>query len=122
MSSGKRRTPASELAKAISQSKQTSNANLPPPKSRIVRTQQELGRMGVRGGSRQPDIKQTKQYKSAARRWSATIVALPILLYTSYALFQRVFIGKSPKGLPGVNEFSPQAGYSTIENPRKSND
>ncbi|OAL73240.1 hypothetical protein A7D00_3015 [Trichophyton violaceum] len=69
MPSARRKTPASELAKAISQSKQSPNVHLPPPKSSLtVRTQEELGRMGVRGAPKQPDIKQTPQYKSAARR------------------------------------------------------
>lgn len=30
-----------------------------------------------------------ERYKSAARRWTATIIALPILLVTSYYLFDR---------------------------------
>ncbi|EGE07925.1 hypothetical protein TEQG_06957 [Trichophyton equinum CBS 127.97] len=123
MSSARRKTPVSELAKAISQSKQSPNVHLSPPKSSpIVRTQEELGRMGVRGAPKQPDIKQTPQYKSAARRWTMTIVALPILLYTSFSLYQRVVYGKSPRGLPGVNEFSSQAVYSSTESLKKSND
>ncbi|EFR05380.1 hypothetical protein MGYG_08391 [Nannizzia gypsea CBS 118893] len=123
MSSARRKTPASELAKAISQSKQSPSVYLQPPKpSHVVPTQEELGRMGVRGAPKQPDIKRTPQYKSAARRWTMTIVALPILLYTSYSLYQRVFNGKSPRGLPGVNEFSSQAVYSSAGNPKKSND
>ncbi|QSS64498.1 hypothetical protein I7I51_01566 [Histoplasma capsulatum] len=36
------------------------------------------------------DIRNTKQYKTAARRWTSVMVALPILLYTSYALYERV--------------------------------
>ncbi|KAL3465997.1 hypothetical protein BJX64DRAFT_284934 [Aspergillus heterothallicus] len=35
------------------------------------------------------DIRQTKEYKTAARRWTMTIVALPILFYTSWVLFER---------------------------------
>ncbi|OQE46751.1 hypothetical protein PENCOP_c001G08496 [Penicillium coprophilum] len=45
------------------------------------------------------DIRQTKEYKAAARRWTATIVGLPILMYTSWILYERVYGGKSPKRL-----------------------
>ncbi|KAJ5778127.1 hypothetical protein N7520_001373 [Penicillium odoratum] len=36
-----------------------------------------------------PDIRSTKEYKLAARRWTSTIVALPFLMYTSYILYER---------------------------------
>ncbi|PLB54629.1 hypothetical protein P170DRAFT_432259 [Aspergillus steynii IBT 23096] len=45
------------------------------------------------------DIRQTKEYKVAARRWLSTIVALPILMYTSYMLFERTYGNKSPRSL-----------------------
>ncbi|KAE8348703.1 hypothetical protein BDV28DRAFT_80218 [Aspergillus coremiiformis] len=45
------------------------------------------------------DIRQTKEYKLAARRWVSTIVALPILMYTSYVLYERVYLDKSQKHL-----------------------
>ncbi|KAJ5175179.1 uncharacterized protein N7482_001056 [Penicillium canariense] len=61
------------------------------------------------GGSRPPprparpqapqDIRKTKEYKVAARRWLSTIVALPIVMYTSWILYERVYGNKSPKRL-----------------------
>ncbi|OAX82125.1 hypothetical protein ACJ72_03520 [Emergomyces africanus] len=53
------------------------------------------------------DVRNTKQYKSLARRWTSAMVALPILLYTSYALYERVFADKAPRSLPGTNNFPP---------------
>ncbi|KAJ5337941.1 hypothetical protein N7452_004669 [Penicillium brevicompactum] len=35
------------------------------------------------------DIRQTKEYKTAARRWLSTIVALPIVIVSSYVLYER---------------------------------
>ncbi|KAL2814325.1 hypothetical protein BJX63DRAFT_203411 [Aspergillus granulosus] len=48
------------------------------------------------------DIRQTKEYKAAARRWTTTIVALPILFYTSWVLFERTYGNKQPKRLTDV--------------------
>ncbi|KAL4974851.1 hypothetical protein BDW66DRAFT_138714 [Aspergillus desertorum] len=45
------------------------------------------------------DIRQTKEYKAAARRWISTIVALPILMYTSWVLYERTYGNKQPKRL-----------------------
>ncbi|OOQ84828.1 hypothetical protein PEBR_28455 [Penicillium brasilianum] len=45
------------------------------------------------------DIRKTKEYKVAARRWLSTIVALPIVMYTSWILYERVYGDKSPKRL-----------------------
>ncbi|KAL2371458.1 hypothetical protein BDBG_00519 [Blastomyces gilchristii SLH14081] len=56
-------------------------------------------------GVKPQDIRNTKQYKSLARRWTSAVVALPILLYTSYALYERVFADKAPRSLPGTNNF-----------------
>ncbi|KAJ3474423.1 hypothetical protein NLG97_g9854 [Lecanicillium saksenae] len=39
------------------------------------------------------------RYKSAARRWTSTIIALPILLVTSYYLFDRLALGNAQKEL-----------------------
>ncbi|KAJ5810219.1 uncharacterized protein N7503_002437 [Penicillium pulvis] len=44
-----------------------------------------------------PDIRSTKEYKLAARRWTSTIVALPFLMYTSYILYERTYGDKSQK-------------------------
>lgn len=40
-----------------------------------------------------------KRYKSAARKWTSSIIALPILLVTSYYLFDRCEFGSSYLGL-----------------------
>ncbi|KAF3386854.1 hypothetical protein F1880_000794 [Penicillium rolfsii] len=45
------------------------------------------------------DIRKTKEYKVAARRWLSTIVALPIVMYTSWILYERVYKNKSPRKL-----------------------
>ncbi|KAJ5632469.1 hypothetical protein N7490_008808 [Penicillium lividum] len=47
-----------------------------------------------------PDIRSTKEYKVAARRWTSTIVALPFLMYTSYILYERTYGEKSQKHFP----------------------
>ncbi|EEH07069.1 predicted protein [Histoplasma capsulatum G186AR] len=66
------------------------------------------------------DIRNTKQYKTAARRWTSVMVALPILLYTSYALYERVFADKAPRSLPGTNNFPPVSDNSTSSSPSPS--
>ncbi|KAL1976727.1 hypothetical protein VTN31DRAFT_3009 [Thermomyces dupontii] len=43
------------------------------------------------------DIRQTPEYKRAARRWIATIVALPVLFFSSWELYQRVYGGKQKR-------------------------
>ncbi|KAL4804267.1 hypothetical protein BDV18DRAFT_29067 [Aspergillus unguis] len=45
------------------------------------------------------DIRKTKEYKAASRRWVSTIVALPILMYTSWVLYERTYGDKQPKRL-----------------------
>ncbi|KAJ5891621.1 uncharacterized protein N7473_007849 [Penicillium subrubescens] len=45
------------------------------------------------------EIRKTKEYKVAARRWLSTIVALPIVMYTSWILYERVYGNKSPRRL-----------------------
>ncbi|KAL4887956.1 hypothetical protein BDV59DRAFT_206493 [Aspergillus ambiguus] len=47
------------------------------------------------------DIRQTKEYKVAARRWISTIVALPVFMYTSWVLYERTYGNKSQKRLVG---------------------
>ncbi|KAI1264856.1 hypothetical protein F5Y18DRAFT_69098 [Xylariaceae sp. FL1019] len=39
----------------------------------------------------------SKAYKQAARRWTSTMVALPILIVTSYYLFDRLALGNEQK-------------------------
>ncbi|KAJ5895157.1 hypothetical protein N7495_006848 [Penicillium taxi] len=36
-----------------------------------------------------PDIRSTKEYKQAARRWTSIMVGLPIIMYTSWVLYER---------------------------------
>ncbi|KAL2818822.1 hypothetical protein BDW59DRAFT_126865 [Aspergillus cavernicola] len=58
------------------------------------------------------DIRQTREYKSAARRWISTIVALPILMYTSYVLFERTYGNQKPKRLADVPRDSSSSEHS----------
>ncbi|BCS21005.1 uncharacterized protein APUU_21437A [Aspergillus puulaauensis] len=55
------------------------------------------------GAPRRPlpvqDIRQTKEYKAASRRWISTIVALPVLMYTSWVLYERTYGNQQPKRL-----------------------
>ncbi|EER22937.1 hypothetical protein CPC735_022360 [Coccidioides posadasii C735 delta SOWgp] len=115
------KTPASKLASSISKSRQVlpdpTNSFKPSARqsSPTVRNFDQITRIGAQRSmpaqSRQQaaaqDIRNSKSYKSFARRWTATIVALPILLYTSYALYERVFYDKEPRSLPGANAFPP---------------
>ncbi|PTU24102.1 hypothetical protein P175DRAFT_0497218 [Aspergillus ochraceoroseus IBT 24754] len=48
------------------------------------------------------DIRQTKEYKVAARRWISVIVALPVFMYTSYVLFERTYGNQKQKRLGDV--------------------
>ncbi|KAJ5467784.1 hypothetical protein N7475_005536 [Penicillium sp. IBT 31633x] len=57
-----------------------------------------------RGPKGVDDIRQTKEYKVAARRWTATIVGLPIVMYTSWILWERLYGGKSPKRLADLQK------------------
>ncbi|KAE8394718.1 hypothetical protein BDV23DRAFT_147016 [Aspergillus alliaceus] len=69
------------------------------PKPRVVMNPQSLQSQPPRRGLPVQDIRQTKEYKVAARRWLSTIVALPILMYTSYVLYERTYLHKSRKHL-----------------------
>ncbi|KGO71730.1 hypothetical protein PITC_027430 [Penicillium italicum] len=43
------------------------------------------------------EIRKTKEYKAAARRWTSIIVGLPFVVCTSYVLYERLYGGKSAK-------------------------
>ncbi|KAJ5960218.1 uncharacterized protein N7479_007368 [Penicillium vulpinum] len=43
------------------------------------------------------DIRKTKEYKTAARRWTSIIVGLPFVLCTSWILYERIYGGKTAK-------------------------
>ncbi|KAH1935707.1 hypothetical protein KXV48_002541 [Aspergillus fumigatus] len=60
------------------------------------------------------DIRQTKEYKVAARRWLSTIVALPIFLYTSWVLYDRTSSSVLGFGFSLVREFHLVDGYSAV--------
>ncbi|KAJ5980391.1 hypothetical protein N7481_007689 [Penicillium waksmanii] len=45
------------------------------------------------------ELRKTKEYKAAARRWTSSIVALPIVMYTSWILYERIYGDKAPKKL-----------------------
>lgn len=53
----------------------------------------------IRLPKRPEDIRQTKEYKIAARKWISTIVALPILFVTSYMLYERTYGNKKQRHL-----------------------
>ncbi|TWU77482.1 hypothetical protein ED733_007069 [Metarhizium rileyi] len=40
-----------------------------------------------------------RRYDVAARKWVSTMIALPILIVTSYYLFDRLALGNGPKTL-----------------------
>ncbi|KAI1911653.1 hypothetical protein LOZ39_004691 [Ophidiomyces ophidiicola] len=119
------KTPVSNLASSISKSRKI----LPDPtnsgfkvgpatgKQAVVRNLDEITRIGAqRSMPSQPraqyppaaeDIRKTKKYKALSRRWLAGMVAMPILICTSWALYERVFYDKTPRSLPGANAFPP---------------
>ncbi|KAG0645617.1 hypothetical protein D0Z07_8581 [Hyphodiscus hymeniophilus] len=56
-------------------------------------------------------------YKSAARKWTAAIVAMPILLVTSYVLYERLVLGEDKKVLvrPGLTPVEAPRSDVTVE-------
>ncbi|KAI1940566.1 hypothetical protein LOZ66_002162 [Ophidiomyces ophidiicola] len=119
------KTPVSNLASSISKSRKilpdpTNNSFKVGPatgKQAVVRNLDEITRIGAqRSMPSQPraqyppaaeDIRKTKKYKALSRRWLAGMVAMPILICTSWALYERVFYDKTPRSLPGANAFPP---------------
>lgn len=51
----------------------------------------------------------TKEYQKAARKWTASLIAFPIFLVTSYYLVDRLVFGTPQKSLPRVPETSQSA-------------
>ncbi|KAK4445523.1 hypothetical protein QBC34DRAFT_428893 [Podospora aff. communis PSN243] len=49
------------------------------------------------------DVK-SPEYKQAARKWTSLMVALPILVVSSYYLFDRLALGNEPKGLEALRK------------------
>ncbi|KAM3562187.1 hypothetical protein ARSEF4850_002871 [Beauveria asiatica] len=62
----------------------------------LSRTQAEKDAASSRRPAETADEYKTR-YKSAARRWTLTMIALPILLVTSYYLFDRLALGHERK-------------------------
>ncbi|KAJ5376774.1 hypothetical protein N7509_013660 [Penicillium cosmopolitanum] len=52
------------------------------------------------------ELRKTKEYKAAARRWTSSIVALPIVMYTSWILYERIYGDKAPKKLANASTSS----------------
>jgi len=75
-----------------------------------TQTLKELGsrrrKPELSNSSASANIRQTKEYKIAARKWTSTIVALPILLYTSWVLYERIHGSQSQKHLDDRSRFS----------------
>ncbi|OJJ71171.1 hypothetical protein ASPBRDRAFT_127846 [Aspergillus brasiliensis CBS 101740] len=59
------------------------------------------------------DIRQTKEYKLAARRWISIMVGLPILMYTSWSLYERTYGDKRPKRLVETSTTTTSSSSST---------
>ncbi|RAK86516.1 hypothetical protein BO79DRAFT_199160 [Aspergillus costaricaensis CBS 115574] len=77
-----------------------------PPKPRVIMDPHHRQPLPPRGQQQRPagaagikDIRQTKEYKLAARRWISVMVGLPILMYTSWSLYERTYGDKRPKRL-----------------------
>ncbi|KAF7139712.1 hypothetical protein CNMCM5793_007506 [Aspergillus hiratsukae] len=73
-----------------------------PSKPRVIVDPQTLSQRRTtrpRTQAQITDIRQTKEYKVAARRWLSTIVALPIFLYTSWVLYDRTYGNSKAKRL-----------------------
>ncbi|KAJ6104549.1 hypothetical protein N7523_010869 [Penicillium sp. IBT 18751x] len=49
---------------------------------------------------RSADIRKTKEYKSAARKWTGAMVGIPFVIITSWILYERIYGNKSVKKLP----------------------
>ncbi|KAJ5480743.1 hypothetical protein N7539_006637 [Penicillium diatomitis] len=61
------------------------------------------------------DIRKTKEYKVAARRWLSSIVALPIVIYTSWILYERVYGDKQPKRLVMTEPAQPAQRFQSSQ-------
>ncbi|OJD36778.1 uncharacterized protein BKCO1_900074 [Diplodia corticola] len=79
----------------------------PPPKQ--GQQQQQQQEPSSSSSSRRPPPRDWKpveplqaRYKPAARRWTMAIVAMPIAIVTSWALYDRLVLGKERKEMPRV--------------------
>ncbi|PWY66973.1 hypothetical protein BO83DRAFT_380800 [Aspergillus eucalypticola CBS 122712] len=91
----------------------------PPPKPRVIMDphhRQPMPPRGQRPAGAVKDIRQTKEYKLAARRWISVMVGLPILMYTSWSLYERTYGDKRPKRLverPSTSSTASPSGLSS---------
>ncbi|KAH0489407.1 hypothetical protein TgHK011_009839 [Trichoderma gracile] len=67
--------------------------------ARLRRLAQRQDRLAEEEKAKEEKRAYKRRYDGAARRWVSTIIALPILLVTSYYLFDRLVLGKKPKSL-----------------------
>ncbi|EGR48461.1 uncharacterized protein TRIREDRAFT_107918 [Trichoderma reesei QM6a] len=67
--------------------------------ARLRRLAQHQDRLAEEEKKREEKREYKRRYDGAARRWVSTIIALPILLVTSYYLFDRLVLGKKAKSL-----------------------
>ncbi|KAL6887505.1 hypothetical protein HDV57DRAFT_488985 [Trichoderma longibrachiatum] len=67
--------------------------------ARLRRAAQRQDRRAEEARAAEERREYKRRYDGAARRWVSTIIALPILLVTSYYLFDRLVLGKKPKSL-----------------------
>ncbi|KAJ9290156.1 hypothetical protein DTO027B5_1443 [Paecilomyces variotii] len=89
-------TPEPTKASSSSSSSKQNSTPTPTPTrrpqvldARALRDLNQQRRTAPRLPTSPEDIRKTPQYKAAARRWTSTIVALPILIYSSYILYER---------------------------------
>ncbi|KAL7944898.1 hypothetical protein V8C42DRAFT_324037 [Trichoderma barbatum] len=67
--------------------------------ARMRRLAQQQDRLAEEAKKTEEKREYKKRYNVAARKWVSTIIALPILLVTSYYLFDRLALGNQPKSL-----------------------
>jgi hypothetical protein len=103
-------TPQHQLAAMSTKSKPpptTSAAPKPSPSSKILK---DINRLAIDSAAhpikatRSPDTAPRhytqKQYNSAARRYTAILVSLPLVLVSSWWLYERLVLGKEQKAFP----------------------
>ncbi|PNY18345.1 Uncharacterized protein TCAP_07541 [Tolypocladium capitatum] len=68
--------------------------------ARMRRQAEREDRQSEEAKKRLESEKYQKRYKTAARKWVSSLIALPILLVTSYYLFDRLALGHAQKSMP----------------------
>ncbi|KAL7956987.1 hypothetical protein V8C34DRAFT_286855 [Trichoderma compactum] len=67
--------------------------------ARMRRLAQQQDRLAEEAKKKDAKKEYKRRYDTAARKWVSTIIALPILLVTSYYLFDRLALRNEPKSL-----------------------